>query len=124
MSSFSVDASGSRALTSTINDQQRTAAQVPSKMGDHVNVQLGSFEEIHIVVPTSARLERRKAKDGTSEYLVLVAPGSLAIHARAGESSWPHGWLYAGKHIEAFTDSLEVVEVVHEQMGDLIPPTE
>lgn len=127
MSSFSVDVSGGRAVTATLNDPARTAVSMPSKGGDHANVQLGSFEKIEIILPLNARVERRRTSgENPSEYVVLSVPASasMTVHCRASESGWPHGWINAGKHVQAFTESLEVIEVIHERVGDLIPPTE
>lgn len=132
MSTFSVNASGNRAVTFTINDPQATSVTVPSKMGDHARVDFNGFDEARIVLPMSARLELRqtKPKEGddpsrqAGTYLVLVIPGGFTAFGSALETNWPHGWVTVGKHLEDFTDSLVVVDTPFERLGDLIPTTE
>lgn len=54
MSTHRLDASGSRALTTTINDPARTVAVMNAKSGDDVVATFGNFEYIEIQIPTTA----------------------------------------------------------------------
>lgn len=126
MSSISIDGSGSRALSLTVNDQQRTHAQMPSRTDDNVNVQV-TARETRVIIPLGSRLER--IKSGNTEMLRLVVPGGISVFGDSEEKegtavTWPHVFVYAGKHLEDHYGKAEVVEVVHERLGDLIPPTE
>lgn len=97
MSTVSLDASGARALTSTVNDPARTAASIPTKRGDSININGGSYTEARMVLPATARIERREyvtvrdEKEIKTTYHVLVVPGgSGGVFLRASENAWPH----------------------------------
>jgi hypothetical protein len=138
MSSYSINVSGARALSSTINSPEATHAQIPSKQEDHASVQIGAFTEMRFLLPLAARLERIEGHTGGSEYLRVVIPpggGDLTVYARSGEmlvpdpeaktpGGWGHVWVQAGKHLTDPYAANEVVDVVYGRMGDLIPPTE
>lgn len=53
MSTHVLDASGSRALSMTVNDPARTGASVSAKAGDDVIVTLGNFDYVEIPIPTT-----------------------------------------------------------------------
>jgi hypothetical protein len=60
VSTHVLDVSGQRALTTTINDPARTAAQVNAKQGDDVRFQVGAAREVRIGFPAGAKVERRR----------------------------------------------------------------
>lgn len=139
MSSVSISVSGQRALTSTINAPDHTSAQMPTKGDDNFAVSFGNIPGFGLLVPLDAKLERVKAKNG-SEYLRLSAANdkstSLNLYVVHGEpdeggnpvGGWPHASISVGKHIHdpycpGGTYECEVVEVIHERVGDLIPAT-
>lgn len=98
MSSISLDVSGQRGLSSTINDPARTYASVPSKPGDSATIQLGSFDEIKAYLPKTAKFQlvRMPREDGGfDEFFRLVVPGnSLQLSCQAKDEEnvgvWPH----------------------------------
>ena len=133
MSSVRASCSGQRALSTTIGDPASTTASMPTKADDNIHISTGGMPEMSFMLPTAARLERVKYRD--SEYLRVVIPkGSglsiMAIQERdaAGEvvgSAWPHVNVEVGKHVRNHYASAEIIEVIHERIGDdLIPPTE
>lgn len=66
MSTHSLDASGSRPLTTTTNDPARTAATVAAKPNDDVVVALGNFDCIEIPlagIPGSVEIVTRRRMD-------------------------------------------------------------
>lgn len=104
MSSLSLDASGSRGVSLTLNDPARTAVSIPSTKGDSATVQLGSFQEVSAYVPATARLELvripRQDGDGYDEMIRLVIPnGSLQLRCEGGETAWPHVGVSARKEL-------------------------
>lgn len=133
MSSLSMSGSGQRSLSMTVNNQEMTGSSMPTKPDDNVSISLGSVFDLRMIVPTNARLERIKSKDGKSEYLRLVVPGSASLQLFGGipldpemdrGSAWPHANVGVGKHLTDYYAAYEVVDVVHARVGDLIPPTE
>ncbi len=104
MSTHRLDVSGSRPLTTTLNDPAVTIASTSAKAGDDVQVTLGGLREIRLAVLDTARIERRRymrrtqrqengkaVKDAAGEFLydevpyeqlVLVLTGSASIFGR------------------------------------------
>ena len=117
MSSHHLSASGRRALSTTMNDDARTSAQVPSKPGDAVSLTLSSFAKIEITLGQGVRIERRRvarnlsSSDGDRvEYLdsnVLVIEGTdgqmvglQAYGTPPDRQAWPHTSVDVRKHDE------------------------
>lgn len=132
MSSVRISVSGQRALSTTIGDPASTTASMPTKVDDNIFLSMGSLPETQFILPLAARLERVKFRD--AEYLRIVLPKGnglqvYAIQERDEDGNvpggqWPHVNVEVGKHVRDVYADAEVVEVVHERMGDLIPPTE
>lgn len=53
MSTHTLDASGARPLSTTVNDPARTTATVQAKQGDDCVVTLGNFARVEIPIPTT-----------------------------------------------------------------------
>lgn len=139
MSSVRIDVSGQRALSSTINGPDATSAQLPTRGDDNISVQLGNVPGLSFMLPVNARVELVQSKSGSKMVRVTTpndSAGSLAIYAVRGEpdangnpvGGWPHVGVSVGKHIRNpyagdGTYAVEVIEVIHERVGDLIPPT-
>lgn len=103
MSSISIDASGSRGLSSTINDQQRTFASIPTKTEDSATASFGSFGEISAVVLGSVEIEEWDVpqQEGEPEryYRIVFPGGNLQLRAENKNGSWPHASLSVRKDI-------------------------
>lgn len=94
MSSFSLDTSGSRPLSLTLNDEARTGATIPSRAGDDVRISLNGFEEVVAYLPPTAKLQLvripHEKDDGYDEMIRLVFPGqSASLTCKAAEQ--PYG---------------------------------
>lgn len=93
MSSIRVSVSGQRGRTFE-DHPDHVALTMPTKGDDEVYVSVASAGVIEAVLPSAARIEKRKS--GDSEYLILVIPknGSLSFGGikddTDGVSSWPH----------------------------------
>lgn len=119
MSTHTLDASGQRTLTTSINDPARTTATVSAKQGDDAVVTLGAYERVEVVVPTTpgavklvkrVRATRVAKRDDKGEYvrddrrqiiyedgfedsyvLVFTSYFSLSAHTTKGDvASTPH----------------------------------
>lgn len=118
MSSVSLSASGSRSLSTTINDPAATRASMPTKTGDGIGISGGSFEEVRILLPASARIERivqsssdGKGGDRTMDSWQIVFPASgLTAFARPTETSWPHLSVDVRGYDKSKTDGLHYLE--------------
>lgn len=147
MSSVRFSVSGQRSLTTTLNDPQATHAQSPTKADDKAIVEIGNATEISFMLPVKSKLEIVAVKDEKTgelsqhRYLRVTVPGPGAhlaafVDAPAtdeqgriigGVGSWPHFTMNLGKHLNNYfcgRDRYETVEVLHEEVGELIPPTE
>lgn len=107
MSSHRLDVSGSRPLTTTLNDPAATSAQTSAKAGDDVRFQVGGAREARVLLPPGAKIQRRQyvartqKLDGgkivrddagayvyderTYEQLYLVLPGGATVFARSSD---------------------------------------
>jgi hypothetical protein len=137
MSSHALSASGRRALSTTVNDDARTSAQVPSKPGDAASLNMSGFTRIELSLGAHARIERRRyTRNGTVyETNVLVIervdgePGlTAAVASLQGygvsetpsegvASSWPHTSIDVRKpdgkwNPVNFGQSVEVIETL------------
>lgn len=116
MSTHTLDASGQRALTSTINDPARTGATVNAKQGDDAVVTLGNYGRVEVLVPTTpgavklvkrvraTRVAKRDDKgeyvrddnrqiiyeDGFEESFVLVFTSYFSLSAHTDDPATPH----------------------------------
>lgn len=103
MSSVTLSASGARSLSTTINDPAATRASMPTKAGDSIYVSAGSLGECRILLPPSARIEKRVAilndtdgKGGTKErrqesWHLVMPHGFAGMFCKpASDTAWPH----------------------------------
>lgn len=124
MSSVSMSASGARSLTTTVNDPARTAASMPTKAGDCIQVSTGSLGECRLSLPPSARIEKRVTilhdddgkggkKERVQESWQLVIPNGLgAMFLRASsDTAWPHLSIDVRKLEDGKTPFMEAGEV-------------
>lgn len=93
MSSFSLDVSGKRGLSCTLNDDSRTAVTIPSREGDDATISINSFAEITAYLPATAKLQLvripHEKDDGYDEMIRLVIPDASAkFTCKAGEKSY------------------------------------
>jgi hypothetical protein len=106
MSSVSVDASGQRAIQTTINDPARTHASIPTKGDDDLQITVGGVGEISVLVPVGGdeehgpKLKLVKMKDGR-EAIYLKINGYLSATAYKGGSGWPHATISARAGVES-----------------------
>lgn len=136
MSSHHVSVSGSRALSTTVNDPARTSAQMPSKQGDLANVTIQSFREIDLVLPAKGvTVERFKDEDGSVVQVLKVkipegynenALVGLTVEALPGKTGYPHTSVSVRKEpdghnpFDFYTKNRELAETIDLE----IPPTE
>lgn len=130
MSSISVDASGSRPLTTTVNDPQATKAWMPSRQDDDATIQINSAAQIAFMVPPSARIVRRRTKDFTFEEGKRVEAGERDLYFVVlgdAESEEPSQSLFVmvknRQDEEAAKLHPHVAVVARKEMGSFVEPS-
>jgi hypothetical protein len=120
MSSISIDASGTRGLTTTINEQYRTFASIPTKADDDLNVYVGNAGEISISIPATAPVKR--LKKGDQEFLVVKLQTFAQLSCAHAENGTLHASISARKWKdgEGYLDDAELLDV--KTLGELFEP--
>lgn len=130
MSSLSLDTSGSRPLTTTVNDPQATKAWMPSRQDDDATIQINSAAQIAMMLPSSARIERRRTKDYTFKDGKTVETGERdsfflvlgnADEAEASQSLFV--MLKNRRNDEVAKMHPHISVVVRKEMGSYVEPS-
>lgn len=124
MSSISLDASGQRGITNTINDPARTFSSIQTKGDDDLSVYVGNAGEVSVALPLSAKVKHLKDKNGNETYYLKLDGflNATIYNGRHKDGSatgpFPHATVRAIKDIENPWADAEVLREV--TVGELL----